>query len=126
MTERTLELAKGPNLAVLSTLMPDGTPQSHVVWVDTDGEHILVNTEQGRQKVRNVEADPKATVTILDRDNPYSFVEIRGRVVQVDDNPYAREHIDELSVKYTGKEYDREIHRSRVILRIEPTSEYVR
>ena len=65
--------AQGPNFAALTTLMPDGQPQTQVMWVDADDEHVLINTELGRQKQRNVERDPRVTVTIIDRDDPYSY-----------------------------------------------------
>ena len=120
------ELARGAHFAALTTLMPDGTPQSNVVWVDSDGEHVLVNTEVHRQKFRNAERDPRVTVLIWDRDNPYRFVEVRGRVVGTVRGPEAREHIDSVSQKYTGKPYANPIQSERVILRIGPERQVVR
>lgn len=116
------QLAQQPNFAALSTLMPDGQPQTQVMWVDADDDHILINTELGRQKWRNVERDPRVTVTVIDRENPYSYAEVRGRVVQVVRGAEARAHIDRLSNKYFGRDYDPAmIKTERVILRIEPT-----
>ena len=60
--DRVLRLAKGPNLATVVTLMPDGQPQALLTWIDTDGEVLLVNTEPQRQKVRNLKRDPRVTV----------------------------------------------------------------
>ena len=114
------ELARGPNFASLTTLMPDGTPQAGVVWVDSDGEHLLVNTEVHRQKFRNVERDPRVNVLIWDRDNPYRTAEIRGRVIGTVRGAEARAHIDELSQKYHGHPYQNPIQSERVILRIAP------
>lgn len=73
------ELATGRNFAALTTLLDDGTPQTHIMWVDADDEHIIVNTEVHRAKYRNLQRDPRATVTIWDREDPYRYVEVRGR-----------------------------------------------
>lgn len=116
------QLAQQPNFAALSTLMPDGQPQTQVMWVDADDDHVLINTELGRQKWRNVERDPRVTVTVIDRENPYHYAEVRGRVVEVVRGDEARAHIDRLSNKYFGRDYDPAmIKTERVILRIEPT-----
>ena len=78
-----VRLAKGKNLATVVTLMPNGQPQALLTWVDTDGEHILVNTEPQRQRARNVRRDPRITVLIHSTDDPRDWSEIRGRVVDV-------------------------------------------
>src|SRR5580698_6410182 len=98
-------LAKAKNVAVLTTLMPDGQPQSQVMWVDADDDHVLINTEVHRQKFRNVERDPRVTVTIIDAETAYHYAEVRGRVVETVRGPEARAHIDELSQKYMGVPY---------------------
>jgi hypothetical protein len=67
----TVRLAKGANLATVVTLMPDGQPQALLTWVDTDGEHILVNTEPQRQRARNLHRDPRITVLIHSADDPW-------------------------------------------------------
>jgi PPOX class probable F420-dependent enzyme len=72
-----LELARGQNFAALTTLLPGGHPQTQVMWVDADGEHLLVNTEVHRQKFRNVGGDPRVTLMIWDKEDPYRFVEVR-------------------------------------------------
>ncbi|MPZ53308.1 MAG: TIGR03618 family F420-dependent PPOX class oxidoreductase [Acidimicrobiia bacterium] len=123
MDEKTIKLAEGPNYAALSTLLADGTPQTHVMWVDTDGDHILVNTEKHRAKVANVKRDPRATITIIDAENPFRYAEVRGKVVESVDGPEAREHIDKLSRKYTGNDYGAEVQSERVILKISPDRE---
>ena len=64
------ELASGPNYGVLATLMPDGGPQASVVWVDSDGEHLLVNTEVHRQKFRNISRDDRVSVVVWDQEKP--------------------------------------------------------
>lgn len=124
--EKTRELASGKNFAVFTTLLADGTPQSHVMWVDADDSHLYINTEIHRQKFKNVERDPRATVTIVDADNPYSFVEVRGTVVDTIGGPEARDHIDELSQRYFGKPYPNQVKSERVILKIRPDRELVR
>ena len=123
---RVLELARGQNFGALTTLLPDGHPQTQVMWVDADEQHLLVNTEVHRQKFRNVERDPRVTVTIWDLEDPYRFVEVRGEVVEKVKGQEAREHIDELSLKYRGKPYQTQIQSERVVLRITPWRQLVR
>ena len=112
-------LATDRNFAALTTLMPDGQPQTQLMWVHADDDHLLLNTEVGRQKFRNVEADPRVTVTVFDRDNPYRYVEARGRVASTEASDAARAQIDELARKYTGKDYANPIGSDRAILRVE-------
>ena len=114
------ELACGPNYGVLATLMPDGGPQTSVVWVDSDGEHLLVNTEVHRQKFQNVSRDDRVSVVVWDQEKPFREGEVRGRVVERLTGSEAREHIDRLSQKYSGAPYGIPIKSQRVILRIEP------
>jgi len=114
------ELAQGKNFATITTLLPGGQPTTHLMWVDADDDHILINTETGRQKFRNVQRDPRATVVVVDGENPYHYVEIRGRVVGTVTGADARQHIDRLSDKYTGGPYSLPIASERVILQIEP------
>ena len=121
-----LELTRGQNFAALTTLLPDGHPQTQVMWVDADEQHLLLNTEVHRQKFRNVERDPRVTVTIWDMEDPYRFVEVRGEVVEKVKGQEAREHIDELSLKYRGKPYQTQIQSERVVLRITPWRQLVR
>ena len=119
--EKAKNLAQGRNFAAFTTLLPSGQPMTHVMWVDADDEHVLINTEVGRQKYKNVERDPRVTVTIIDSDSAYNYAEIRGRVVDKVTGPEARAHIDKLSHKYNGGPYPAEnIQTERVILRIAP------
>ncbi|MBN1665784.1 MAG: PPOX class F420-dependent oxidoreductase [Anaerolineales bacterium] len=87
----------------LATLMPDGTPQVTPVWFDNDGEHILVNSAKGRVKDRNMRARPQVAMAIMDPANPYRYLQLRGRVVEITEEG-ARQHINALSAKYTGRE----------------------
>ena len=78
----TVELASGPNYGVITTMMPNGDLQNHCIWVGTDGERLVVNTEVHRQKFKNVERDPRVTLTIRDEQDPYRYAEARGEVVE--------------------------------------------
>ena len=124
--DKVRALAEGPNFAALTTLMPDGQPQTHVMWVGCDDDHIIINTEVHRRKFKNVEADPRVTVAIWDAENAYDFAEVRGRVVETITGPEARASIDALSRKYTGGDYAPEIQSERVILRIAPDRQVTR
>jgi PPOX class probable F420-dependent enzyme len=119
------QLARGRNFAAFTTLLPDGRPMTHVMWVDCDDEHVLINTESHRQKAKNVRRDPRVTVTIWDRDDPYHYAEVRGEVVETVAGPEARAHIDSLSMKYYGHEYRNRIQSERLILRIKPLRQRV-
>jgi PPOX class probable F420-dependent enzyme len=121
LDEDTVRLARGKNLATVVTLMPDGQPQALLTWVDTDGEHLLVNTEPQRQRAKNVRRDPRITVLIHSDSDPWDWSEVRGRVVETVDGTDAREHIDQLSRKYTGTDYQPPVGpQGRVILKVAP------
>lgn len=115
------ELATGKNLAAFTTLFADGTPQTQLMWVDADEDHLLINTEVHRAKFTNVQRDPRVTVTIWPADDPYRYVEVRGRVTETIQGPQARAHIDACAQRYFGRDYPAEqIASERVILRITP------
>jgi PPOX class probable F420-dependent enzyme len=121
LDEDTVRLAQGANLATVVTLMPDGQPQALLTWIDTDGEHLLVNTEPQRQRARNIRRDPRITVLIHSDSDPWDWSEVRGRVVETVGGLPAREHIDKLSRKYTGSDYRNPIGpQGRIILKIAP------
>jgi PPOX class probable F420-dependent enzyme len=107
----------------LVTLNPDGSPTATPVWADLDGDHVLVNTAVGRLKERNARRDPRVALAMTDRDDPYTWIEIRGLVVEFVEGSGADESIDSLSRKYLGLERyaTRTPGEQRVILRIEPT-----
>ena len=122
----TVELARGANFGVISTVMPDGNLQNHYIWVGTDGERLVVNTEVHRQKFKNVERDPRVTLTIRDEQNPYRYAEARGEVVEKVRGQEARDHIDELSQKYHGEDYPPDnIVSERVMLWIVPNRQTI-
>jgi PPOX class probable F420-dependent enzyme len=96
------DLIDGPVLAVLTTLMPDGWPQSSLVWFNGDGEHLLVKTARGRRKALNMDRDPRVTLLAADPQEPYRYLEVRGLVVESTEEG-AIAHIDELCRLYTGR-----------------------
>ena len=114
-------LLKGAASCQLATVMPDGSPQVTQVWVDTDGEHILVNTGVNHQKAKNVQRDPRVAVNVHDKASSARIAAIRGTVVEVT-SAGADEHIVALSRKYLGTDhypYGRPGEK-RVILKIQP------
>jgi PPOX class probable F420-dependent enzyme len=104
LTEPLLELLRAPSTCYLATIMPDGSPQLTQTWVDTDGEHVIINTVQGFQKVRNIERDDRVALTVSDAEHPTRYLQVRGRVVNLTTEGGA-ENIEKLSMKYTGKPY---------------------
>jgi PPOX class probable F420-dependent enzyme len=118
MDERTRFLCEGPNFAALTTLFADGDPQTQIMWVGCDEEHVLINTEIHRAKYRNVERDARVSVAIWDAADPYSYVEVRGRVVETVGGDAARADIDALAQKYMGKDYPNPVTSERVVLKI--------
>jgi PPOX class probable F420-dependent enzyme len=99
-----VDLLQKPALCYLATTMPAGSPQLTQTWVDTDGEHVIINSVLTHQKVRNVQRDPRVAVAVSDPDDLRSFVQIRGRVVEVRTEG-AVDHIEKLSQKYNGGPY---------------------
>jgi PPOX class probable F420-dependent enzyme len=94
-------LLAGKNFAHLATLMPDGSPQNTAVWVEIEGDDIIVNTAEGRTKPRNLRRDPRVAISICDQENPYRAAFIRGRVTSVTPEG-GDEGIDALAKKYMG------------------------
>lgn len=99
--DRYADLFQKKAFANLATVMPDGSPQVTPVWVDYDGTHVLVNSARGRQKDKNMERNPAVALSILDPDNPYRYLEVRGRVADITEEG-ADEHIDKMAKKYMG------------------------
>ncbi|GAA2396085.1 PPOX class F420-dependent oxidoreductase [Dactylosporangium salmoneum] len=121
LPEVLLQLLERPSLCYLTTLMPDGSPQITQTWVDTDGEHVLINTVRGHQKVRNIERDPRVAVAIGDSDEPRRYFQVRGRVIGMTEEG-AVEHIEKLAHRYLGGPYPWFGGRDqiRLLLTIEP------
>jgi PPOX class probable F420-dependent enzyme len=126
LSDRIQELAGAAHVAVLSTVRLDGTVQSHLMWVHHDGEHIIMNTEVHRPKFKNIERDSRVTVVLMDQQDSYSFVEVRGTVVETIRGPDAAQSIEELSYKYTGHAYSSKVQSERVILKIRVDKSYGR
>ena len=120
--EEFLDLIKDETKAYLflATTMPDGSPQVTPIWFNTDGEHILINTNEGRVKDRNMKARPKVAMVIQDPSTPYRYLQIRGEVAE-----YVREgadeHINQLSLKYDNKPWTYREGQKRIIYKIKPT-----
>ncbi len=125
LDNKTLLMAAGPNYAALTTLFKNGVPQTHVMWVDTDGKNILINTEIHRVKYKNVKIDPRVTVMIWKHDDPFKFVEIRGEVIGEITGQEARDNIDKLSEKYWNKPYPFPIQTERIVLIIKSNKEVI-
>jgi PPOX class probable F420-dependent enzyme len=96
-----LDLVECPPVAALTTVMPDGSPQTSVVWCDFDGTHVRVNTMKGFRKEKNMRANPLVTLLCFDPARPLRSLEIRGRVSEMTEEG-ALDHLDGLSRKYTG------------------------
>ena len=119
--EQYVDLFSKKAFANLATVNPDGTPQVTPVWVDYDGTHVLVNSARGRRKDKNMETNPAVALSILDPDNPYRYLEVRGRVAEITEDG-ANDHIDKMAKKYLGQEkYPfRKPGEVRVIFKIQP------
>ena len=105
--------------AYLATLMPDGSPQLTPLWFGIDGRYILINSAKGRVKDRNMRADRRVALVIADPRDPYRFVQVRGRVVEITERG-GLEHINALSLKYDGKRWSPRPGQVRVIYKIQP------
>jgi PPOX class probable F420-dependent enzyme len=121
------DLLQQPVHAVLTTMMPDGTPQSSIVWIDYDGECVLINTTLERQKGKNMRRNPKVAVLIIDPKDSSRWIEVRGRVRELTTDG-AEAHADRLTRRYTRKQHfygdiypvEQKQKETRVIAKIEP------
>jgi PPOX class probable F420-dependent enzyme len=116
------KLIDRPNFAHLSTLMPDGSPQSVPVWVGREGDHLVICTGESSLKAKNTRRDPRVAVSIVDFDNPYEEVQIRGRVTERRPDPELKT-LDPISQRYTGKPFPMRKPEGRVALIIEVEKE---
>ncbi|MDN5845857.1 MAG: PPOX class F420-dependent oxidoreductase [Candidatus Nitrosocosmicus sp.] len=116
-------LFEDKNLAFVATLMKDGSPQITPTWIDIQGNEILINTALGRVKQKNVTRDPRIAVSIVDRNNPFHMVTLRGEVIDQIAGKSADSHIDKLAKKYLDKDkYPfRAPGEKRIILKVKPT-----
>lgn len=126
--ETHLDLLQTPVHGVLTTVMPDGTPQSSIVWVDCDGEYVLINTSLERQKGRNMRANPRVTLLVIDPCNSSRWIEVRGQVKEITQEG-AEEHADKLTQRYCSRKQhfygdiypvEQREKETRVIVRVQP------
>ncbi|GGY54178.1 PPOX class F420-dependent oxidoreductase [Streptomyces omiyaensis] len=123
MNETVRRLLDAPLPAVLGTLNPDGAPQSSVVWVSRDGDEVLISTERGRRKERNVLRDPRVSLTVFDLSDPELYVEIRGTAAVTEDTgrAVAVRIAEEYLGPGAGTDYlEAPAERVRVVLRVTP------
>ncbi|MDQ6909252.1 MAG: PPOX class F420-dependent oxidoreductase [Actinomycetota bacterium] len=122
LNDEHLALLRRPWIAHVATVMPDGRPQSTPVWIDTDGELVIFNTAKGRVKHRNIERNPAVAISLVDDENPYRMVEIRGDAELIEEG--ADDHIDAMAKKYLNEDkYPfRQPGEERIIVRVRPTA----
>lgn len=104
-------LLAGPNIAHVATVLPDGAPHSVPVWIDVEGDEILLMTGPGSQKARNLERDGRLALSIVDRDQPFAMASIRGRVARRVEGDAAWAIVDRIAQKYLGAPYARDVER---------------
>ena len=116
-----IQLLTGKNFAFVATLIKDGSPQITPIWIDFEGDTILINTAEGRTKQKNVSRDQRVAISIVDQNNPYNMVTIRGKVTE-QTSIGADEHIDKLAKRYLGvdKYPFRSPTEKRVIIKVAP------
>ena len=115
-------LFEGKNFAFVSTVMKDGYPQITPTWIDIEDGNIIVNTAIGRIKQKNVSRDPRLSIALIDQNNSYDMVTVRGKVIEQITGEPAEKHIDRLAKKYLGKDKypGRSPGEKRVILKVKP------
>ncbi len=121
LDDRSRALLDAPEFATIATIEPDGQPQLSVVWVTREGDDVLVSTVEGRRKHRNLVADPRATLLVYSRSDPYAYVEVRGTVTMTRDG--GPELIDRLARDYRGVDRyagDDGTDNVRVVVRLTP------
>lgn len=125
LDDRDRELLAAPNFVTVSTLRPDGSIQAAPIWVDVDGDTVVLNTAEGRAWPENLRREGHATLTVQNLENPYEYVTISGHV-SADTTDGADEHIDQMAKKYLGQDtYPyRQPGEQRVIFRITPDRVY--
>ena len=121
LSDKQKQLITGKNYGHIATINKDGSPQVSPVWIELDGNLLVVNSEQKRRKVRNLKRDPRVSVSIQNAENPYQYVEIRGRAVEITDKG-GFEGIDRLSAKYNNQpKYPGNAPGDvRIVIKIEP------
>jgi PPOX class probable F420-dependent enzyme len=120
LNDKIRKIVDDNNFATLATVNADGSPQTSVVWITRDGDDLLISTVKGRLKERNLRRDPRASVSVFDKDDPYSYFEVRGSVTFTEEGGFKL--INDLSHRYKGEDFTGDIgtDRVRVIVRIKP------
>ena len=116
LTNQQARLLQEPNFGTVATLNPDGSSQLSIVWIDWDGEDVLFNTAAGRAKPRNLERDPRVSVLVIDGEDGYRWVAVRGVAELTTEG--ADEHIDKLARKYTGEAWQAKPGEQRLLVRV--------
>ncbi len=119
LTPEQVRLLNAPHFATVATVMPDGSPEATVIWIESDSEHVYFNTAMHRLKARNLQRNPHVAVTVFNPDDPYQGVAVRGRAELITEG--ALEHIDKVARAYTGMPF-RQLapDEVRVIVKITP------
>ena len=120
LPEEVQQFLDEPHLAVFITLMKNGSPQATPVWVDHDGTNVLINTVRGHQKERNLGRDERVALCVVDHNQAGRYLQVRGRVVEITGGDEALQHINKLSLKYSGRAYRGRDGEQRIKVVIEP------
>ena len=124
LTPEQVRLLNAPNFATVATVMPDGSPEATVVWIESDADHVYFNTAMHRLKARNLQRNPHVAVSVFDPADPYRGLAVRGRAELILEG--ARESLDRISMAYDGKPFrDLEPGEVRVIVKITPEKIHV-
>ena len=118
LTEEQAQLFKGKNYATVATIRSDGSAQLTPVWIDWDGENVVFNTAEGRVKPKNIRRRPVVSVQVIDHDDPYKWISVTGPAEITEEGADA--HIQELSRRYRGRDYDLDPNQQRLIVRVKP------
>ena len=118
LTDTQADFLREGHIAAVATIRPDGTPQLTPTWVDSDGEHVLINTAEGRKKPEYMRQNPHTAVLVVDRNDPYRWLSVSGTAELTHEG--AVEHIDVLAHRYTGGDYDLPSGQERVLVRVKP------
>jgi PPOX class probable F420-dependent enzyme len=117
LTPDQIELLRSKVFGAVATLKADGTPQTSIVWLDTDGEHVIFNTRVDRAKFKHLKRDPRVSIAVFDPEVVYDYFEVEGTATLVEEG--ANDQIHELARKYTGNDFH--TAEQRVIVKVTPT-----
>jgi PPOX class probable F420-dependent enzyme len=124
LTEEQARLLKGRNFATVATVGADGVPQVTPNWVDWDGEHVLINTAEGRVKPRNIRERPVVAICVVNQDNPYQYVTVTGPAEISEE--CAETHINTLAHRYFGRDFNYRPGEKRLLVRVTPKRVFAR